>query len=122
MTRHFRHPVAIVPTLGRLAIEEDGGRHVDQLVRQVLMTSPGERVNRPDFGCGIRRMLFAPNNSIAATLAQVTVFQSLNRWLGHLITVDRVEVLAESETATVTVVYTIKRLGARRYLNVQVEI
>jgi phage baseplate assembly protein W len=119
---HFRHPLAVDPTLGRLATETDQGRHIDQMVRQVLLTSPGERVNRPDFGCGIRRMLFAPNNSIAATLAQVAVFEALDTWLGHVITVDRVEVVAEDETAIVTVVYTIRRLGVRRYLNVDVEI
>ena len=37
--------------------DEDLAAHVDQLLRQVLLTAPGERVNRPDFGCGLRAHL-----------------------------------------------------------------
>ena len=39
----------------------DRDHHIRQMIEQVLFTNPGERVNRPDFGCGLRRMVFMPN-------------------------------------------------------------
>ena len=45
---------------GRTAIT-GAGDHVRDLIEQLLFTSPGERVNRPDFGSGLQQMLFAPN-------------------------------------------------------------
>src|SRR5215218_3268634 len=90
----LRHPLAIDPSLGSVELERDYARHVDQMLRQVLLTNPGERINRPTFGCGVRRMLFAPNSDIAATLAQVTIFQAIDEWLGALVRVDGVDVRA----------------------------
>ena len=90
------------------------------MIKQVLFTNPGERVNRPDFGCGIRRMVFAPNSDTSASLAQVTVFQALDKWLGNLIQVSRVEVEAANEVLTVKIAYVLKARQERRYLNVEV--
>ena len=84
----IQYPFAIDGGLGQLAIESDYGEHVEQLMKQVLFTNPGERINRPDFGCGIRRMVFAPNSPESASLAQVTIYQALEKWLGPLIKVD----------------------------------
>ncbi len=43
--------------------------HLRDLIEQVLLTSPGERVNRPDFGAGLLRMIFEPTSpEIAAAL------------------------------------------------------
>jgi len=55
--------------------------HVDQLIRQVLLTDPGERVNRPQFGAGLRRLLFAPMSSSLAATTKLIVTQSLNQWI-----------------------------------------
>src|SRR5712692_7209054 len=90
----IRHPIAVNSGLGRLQEEMDYAEHVDQLIRQVLFTSPGERINRPDFGCGVKRLVFAPNSQVSASLAQVTIFESLTRWLGTAITVNDVKALA----------------------------
>ena len=114
------HPIAIDRGLGQVADEEDYGRHVDQLVKQVLLTNPGERINRPDFCCGLRRMVFAPNSDAAASLLKVTVLQSLDRWLGEVIKVDDVEVTAENETLSVKLRYVLLARRERRYLNLEV--
>ena len=116
----FLFPLAV--DRGQLAVarEHDHSRHVDQLVRQLLLTDPGERVNRPDFGCGIRRMLFAPNDPAAATLAQVAIAEALQRWLAPVITLDSVSVHSADAVAEVTVVYTVRARGERRYLNLEV--
>lgn len=87
--------------------------HVEQMVRQLLLTSPGERVDLPEFGCGLRRLLFAPNRTGGAapgTLlgagsqdavtasAQILVRQALDRWLAGEVQVDQVVVLGGDES------------------------
>lgn len=38
-------------------------RHVREQIEQVLFTNPKERVFRPDFGAGVRKLIFEPNAS-----------------------------------------------------------
>ncbi|HVR47480.1 MAG TPA: GPW/gp25 family protein [Candidatus Binatia bacterium] len=114
------YPFAIDAGLGILAEEPSYEQHVDQLMKQVLLTAPGERIDRVEFGCGLRRMLFAPNNEVAASLTQITVYESINRWLGDLVSVNNVTVLANDDKLDVTVVYTLRVLGTQHYLNISV--
>src|SRR5688500_8706598 len=116
----IRHPVSVDAGLGRLQVEESYAAHVEQLIKQVLLTNPGERINRPDFGCGIRRMIFGPASDATANLVQVSVFQALSRWLEPVIEVDEVKVTAVEETLTVGVRYLLKARQEKRYLNVEV--
>lgn len=116
----LRFPVAVDRGLGRLAAETDDGRHVEQLMRQILLTNPGERINRPDFGCGLRAMVFGPNSEVTAGLAQVAIFQALTEWLGDLIEVDRVEARALGEVLELRVAYLLRARGERRFLNLEV--
>jgi phage baseplate assembly protein W len=114
------YPFAIDAGLGRLAQESDYAAHVEQLIKQVLFTSPGERINRPDFGCGLCRMVFAPNSDVTASLTRITVFQALENWLSSLIRVDDVNVKATNEILEVHIVYVLKARQERRYLNLEV--
>lgn len=116
----IRYPFAIDAGLGSLALEPRYEEHVRQLMLQVLLTNPGERVNRPDFGCGIRRMVFAPNAELSASLARVAVYQALERWLGDVIRVEQVAVEPEQEVLRISIAYVILARQARRYLNVEV--
>lgn len=72
--------------------------HVEQMIRQVLLTTPGERVDLPDFGCGVRQLLFAPNSEPLAATAQLLIQQALTRWLAQHITVQRVVVTSPDTT------------------------
>jgi len=116
----IRYPIGVDGGLGRLAVEPDHARHVEQLMRQVLFTNPGDRVNRPDFGCGLRRMIFAPNSDVTASLTQVAVLQALEEWLGNLIRVDDVAVAARQEVLEVRIAYVLRARQERRYLNLEV--
>ena len=73
--------------------------HVAQMIRQVLLTTPGERVNRPLFGCGLRRLLFAPNAEPLAATTQMIVLQALRDALDEHIDVKDVNVRAADEAA-----------------------
>jgi phage baseplate assembly protein W len=116
----IRYPIAIDGSLGRLAEEHDYPAHVEQLIVQLLMTNPGERINRPDFGCGVRRMVFAPNNPATASLAQVSIFEALTRWLSSVILVGDIQVEAVEETLNISIAYTLRVRQEKRFLNLQV--
>jgi len=116
----IRYPIVIDSSLGELGLEHDYAKHIEQLIKQVLFTNPGERINRPDFGCGLRRMVFAPNSEVTGTLTQVTVYQALEKWLGTLIRVDKVEVKAVEERLEVRIAYALRARQERRYLNLEV--
>jgi uncharacterized protein len=88
-------------------------RHVRNLIRQVLLTSPGERVNRPDFGCGLRELVFAPNSEALATAVQFRVEAALQRWLAEAIKVHDVRVVRRDAALEITVVYTRLELAER---------
>ena len=115
----IRYPFSIDAGLGRLAEETNYAEHIEQLMKQVLFTAPGERINRPDFGCGIKRMVFAPNDPVTASLAQVTIFQSLKRWLGNVIDVQDVKAAAINERLEIKIAYSLKARQERRYLNLE---
>jgi phage baseplate assembly protein W len=93
---------------GRTA-EADDATWIRGLVEQVLFTSPGERVMRPDFGSGLMQLVFAPNSPELAATTQFLVQSALQQWLGNLITVQAVTVEAEESTLRVTVRYLVRR-------------
>jgi phage baseplate assembly protein W len=98
---------------GRTA-ETNEPDHIRDLIYQVLFTSPGERVNRPDFGCGIGQLVFMPNSDALAAATQFLVQGALTRWLDNVIAVQRVDVVAQDNVLTVGVVFTDRRTGEQR--------
>ncbi|HEY8694553.1 MAG TPA: GPW/gp25 family protein [Chloroflexota bacterium] len=103
---HFDHR-------GRTASPDDQDAHVRDLIEQVLFTAPGERVNRPDFGCGLMQLVFQPNSVDLAAATEFLVQSSLQQWLGDLILVESVQVEDEDSTLRVTLQYVVRRTEAR---------
>lgn len=89
---------------GRAAVT-DGDDHVRDMIRQVLFTNPGERVNRPDFGCGLLQQVFRPNDEVLATATRFLVQGALQRWLADVIRVEQLGVAGEDSSLIVEVVY-----------------
>jgi len=89
-----------------------GEDHIRDMVEQVLFTAPGERVNRPDFGSGLLRLVFEPNSPELAAALQYSIRASLQRWLGDLIQVENVDVNVQDSTMTVIVQYLVRITGA----------
>ncbi len=83
-----------------------GDEAIRAKIIQVLFTAPGERVNRPEFGCGLFNLVFETNNVILAAAMEFAIGQALTRWLGDEILVERVEVSTVNELALVEIVYT----------------
>lgn len=88
--------------------EED---YIRGLIEQVLFTSPGERVMRPDFGSGVMQLVFAPNSPELAATTQFLVQGALQQYLGNLIALEGVEVESYDSTLRVIVRYLIRRTG-----------
>ena len=99
---------------GRTAEAEHDDAHLRDLIEQVLFTVPGERVNRPDFGCGLLQLVFAPNSAELAATLQVLVQGSLQQWLGDLMRIDEVQAESVDSTLSVRVRYTVLRTQASR--------
>ena len=99
--------------LGRTATTA-GDDHIRDMIEQFLFTSPGERVNRPDFGSGLLQMVFEPNSPELASALQFTVQAGLQRWLGDLIEVRNLEVTSEDATLKVALSYLVRRTQETR--------
>jgi phage baseplate assembly protein W len=73
---------------------------------QILLTSVGERVNLPDFGCGLFNLVFEPDDGVFTAALEFTIEQALTRHLRTDIVVNGVDVAAQDERVTVEVAYT----------------
>lgn len=89
---------------GRTA-EAGRDQHIRQMIEQVLFTMPGERVNRPDFGTGIRQYLFAGASDETLVATQFMIQGALQKWLGDMIEVDGIDVSGEDSNLSVSVRY-----------------
>ena len=86
--------------------------HIRDLIEQVLFTSPGERVMRPDFGAGLLTLVFEPNSTTRAATTSFLVQSGLQQHLSNLIAVSAVDVAHLDGTLQVTVRYTVVATGA----------
>lgn len=100
-------------TRGRTAGTGDED-HLRDLIEEVLFISPGERVNRPDFGSGLLQLVFAPNSDELIATTQFLVQGALQQWLGDLIEVELVEVDREDGQLRVLVQYVVRRTQDRQ--------
>ena len=66
------------PSGGISMVQEEAS--VRQAILLLLSTVPGERVMRPDYGCELHRLVFAPNDDTTAGLAIHYVRRALERW------------------------------------------
>lgn len=87
--------------------------HVRDLIRAVLFTEPGERVNRPDFGCALKTMIFLPNSDALAAATRALVHGALQQWLALEILVEAVDVQAVDAELRINIVYQRRSDGSR---------
>ncbi len=88
--------------------------HIRDLIELVLFTSPGERVMRPDFGCGLLDLVFEPNSPELAATLQLAIHAQLERWLGDVIEIEAVLVESVDNLLRVHVAYRVRATGDRR--------
>ncbi len=99
--------------LGHTSVTDDDD-HIRDMIEQLLFTSPGERVNRPDFGTGLMQLVFAPNSDELSAATQFLVQGALQQWLGDLIQVESVQVEGDGAELKISLQYTIRRTQQRQ--------
>ena len=92
----------------------DASDHIKDEIITVLLTAPGERVNQPEFGCGLKELVFSPNSVMLSTMVDFKVEQALDRWLGDKIVADEVNVQGIDEQLQIEIVYTVKETARAR--------
>jgi uncharacterized protein len=95
---------------GRTA-EASLDEHVRDMMEQLIFTSHGERVNRPDFGSGVLQLVFAPNSPELAATVQFTLQAALQLWLGDVVDVTDLTVTADDARLVIDLAYVVKATG-----------
>ncbi|HEX3585681.1 MAG TPA: GPW/gp25 family protein [Candidatus Angelobacter sp.] len=93
------------------AARTDPDDHVRDMIYELLFTNPGERVNLPDFGCGLLQMVFRPNSEALAAATQLLVQGALQQWLGGVIAVQKLSVNNIEERLEIHLVYVRRDTG-----------
>lgn len=108
------HDGSIVWSVGELNVRE--------CICTILRTAPGERVERPTFGCGLDRMLFEPNSIATLRLIQDEVTQAVSRWEPR-ISLDNVTAsvnATDPRDVDVSIRYTLIATGAQERLSMTI--
>lgn len=89
---------------------------VRQQLEQLLFTMPGERVNRPTFGCAVQRLVFSGCSPEAAATAEYVIRINIQTFMADVVTLDAVQVIADTDAATlyVDILYTLLATGEER--------
>ena len=89
--RHLAFPFRIGSD-GRAAAPQSDAEHVRDELLQLLLTSPGERLFLPEFGGGVRKLVFEPASDVLRGVVKARITNALSRWLGHRLTVELIDV------------------------------
>jgi phage baseplate assembly protein W len=103
-TGNFGFPFGVSAS-GGIGPDPDPDAELRAKIVQVLFTAPGERVNLPEFGCGLFNLVFDPANPVLLAAVEFTVGQALTRWLGGDLVVAGVDVQPQGEVITIEVAY-----------------
>jgi phage baseplate assembly protein W len=79
--------------------------HVRDELIQLILTNPGERLFLPEFGGGIRRLVFESAGETTAAMTKAALTQAMSRWLGHRITLEDLQVTVENEKIEIEIKY-----------------
>lgn len=99
LRQDYAFPLRIDSASQQTARAPTYAEHVAQMIEQVLLTTPGERVNQPQFGCGLRQLVFAPVSDALQATMRIQVMQALGQALGEVITLNDVTVSTGDSTA-----------------------
>jgi uncharacterized protein len=88
--------------------------HIRDMIALVLFTAPGERANRPEFGCGVKQLVFAPLSDALAAATEQLIHGALIRWLDPVISLEKVETAANEGTLEIRISYMRRETGERR--------
>jgi len=108
---------------GNGAVTSSRREHVREQIEQVLFTHPGERWFRPEFGIGVRALVFEPNNSALWEVTKKRLLSSLTESLTGEVSPGSLEVnvTGDNEKLLVTIAYTLATINQSEKLEFAVE-
>mgnify|MGYP000063511425 CR=1 FL=1 len=109
--RHLAFPFRIGSD-GRTAAPLSDAEHVRDELLQLLLTSPGERLFLPEFGGGVRKLVFEPASDVLRGVVKARITNALSRWLGHRLTVELIDVGFDEGTAMLEVTVKYRPAGS----------
>lgn len=109
--RHLAFPFRIGSD-GRTAAPLSDADHVRDELLQLLLTSPGERLFLPEFGGGVRKLVFEPASDVLRGVVKARITNALTRWLGHRLTVELIDVVIDDAIALLEVTVKYRPAGA----------
>jgi len=112
MADRYLHQPFRLGAQGGVAVTDDPDRHLRDRVLAVLFTSPGERVNRPEFGAGLQRTTFEGLNELMRATLEFRITEVLQRELGEELVLDAVTLEPQPDAGELTL-----RLGFRRRMD-----
>ncbi len=107
--RYVGFPVETGPNGSTATVGHDA--YVEQLLEQLLFTTPGERVNRPSLGCGLLELVFDPLTDELTTATKFLVQSALQEWLRGVATIESVDLRAHGSEMHVTIEYRVIATG-----------
>ena len=116
--KHLAFPFHI-GTDGRAATVEQIDPHVRDELVQLLLTNPGERPFLPEFGGGLRRLVFEPADEAARGMTKAMITQAISTWLGQRITLEDLQVDIQNATITVEIKFRLAGTADSRVLRFQ---
>lgn len=101
---------------GQIVLSE-GEENIEQSIRMILGTKPGERLMRPEFGCDLNRLVFSENNLATATLVAYHVEQALLEWEPRIDVLNvSAETTGEGNQLNIQIDYMVKSSNTQRNL------
>lgn len=116
--RHLAFPFRIGPD-GRSDAPASLEEHVRDEIIQLLLTNPGERPFLPDFGGGLRRLVFEGNDDVTAGLAKAAISDAISYWLKTRIEMLALNVSADDSTLNVDLSYRVLSNNEEKQLRFQ---
>ncbi|MBW4671117.1 MAG: GPW/gp25 family protein [Cyanomargarita calcarea GSE-NOS-MK-12-04C] len=111
--RHLSFPFR-VGNDGRTAQVATLEEHVRDELMQLILTNLGERAFLPEFGGGVRRLVFENISDTTAAMTKAMLTQAISRWLGQRITLEELMVETDNSTILVDLTYRIAGTEDRR--------
>jgi uncharacterized protein len=126
MNSVFGRSVAFPPRVGADGrfVWSEGEVNIRESITVVLKTDPGERVGVPDFGAGLGRFLFEPNNAATHARIQDAILRALTSW-ERRIQVESIDIAADAddaENALATITYRLVATDARERISLNIPI
>jgi len=119
--RFLKHPYSVAGSgIPNTTAPDD---HLRDLILQVLFTNPGERVNLPQFGVGVQRLIFEPAGDTLRSSVQFLITTNLQQWLGDRLNVEQVNVSTDAQEdgmVTIEIIYRALATQQRGTVTVQI--